>query len=80
MDKRDDRSEESLQQTTVHLHDGLKACGKVIASYRAMFAGETDPASATEPQSVPPEADPAQPPASSRSLASSARTDFKSGS
>ena len=56
MDKRDDRSEESLQQTTVHLHDGLKACGKVVASYRAMFAGEADADSPAETESVPPEA------------------------
>ena len=56
MDKRDDRSEESLRETTADLHDGLKACGKVVASYRAMFAGEADADSPAETESVPPEA------------------------
>ncbi len=56
MDRRDERSEESLRETTADLHDGLKACGKVVASYRAMFAGEADADSPAETESVPPEA------------------------
>ena len=56
MDRRDERSEESLRETTADLQDGLKACGKVVASYRAMFTGEPVDTSAAETESVPPEA------------------------
>ena len=42
MDELGDRSEGSLQETTEHLNEGLKACGKVVASYRAMLGSEAE--------------------------------------
>jgi len=55
MDEQDSRSDRSLTETTAHLHKGLKACSKVVASYRAMLKGEVV-ASDSEAESLPPEA------------------------
>ena len=54
MDDRDDRSEGSLQETTAHLNDGLKACSKVVASYRAMLTNEPDAADTLDTEPPPP--------------------------
>ena len=55
MDEREDRGDGLLQETTADLNDGLKACGKVVASYRAMLTNESNVASEDAKNEVTPE-------------------------